>query len=136
MSLPASIPLRFLAVWYIAAESDKMASDLVVCMKERWGVPPCRKNRICWHLLTLAECLWILNCGFEHREVVGGVFQQWWQRLWVTSTGADFHEHNMQPFVCCSQKCIATGADYIEKEYCVVENLLYQLVLLYFFYLL
>ena len=27
----------------------------------------------------LAECLWRLNSGCEHREAVGGVFQQWRQ---------------------------------------------------------
>ena len=36
------------------------------------------------------------NSGCEYSEVVRGVFQQWRQQQWVTSTGADFYEHGMQ----------------------------------------
>jgi len=38
--------------------------------------PPCGKNWIHWHSLTLAERLWSSNSGYEHSEVVGSEFQQ------------------------------------------------------------
>ena len=52
--------------------------------------PPQRRNGTHWHSLTRAECLWRPTSGCEHSEVMGGVFQQWWQRQWGTSTGAIF----------------------------------------------
>jgi len=33
--------------------------------------------------------------------MMGGGFQQWQQQQWVTSTGADFHDHGTQAFVHC-----------------------------------
>ena len=38
LNLPTSIPLYFVAVWQITAErqSDKMSSDMKVCMKQRF----------------------------------------------------------------------------------------------------
>ena len=38
--------------------------------------PPCGKNWIHWHSLTLAECLWSPNSGYEQSEVVAREFQQ------------------------------------------------------------
>ena len=35
-----------------------------------------------WHPLTFIHICWMIwrsNCGYEHSEAVGGVFQQWWQ---------------------------------------------------------
>ena len=76
----------------------------------------------------LAEHLWRLNSGYEHSQAAGGTFQQWQQ--WVTSTGADFYEHDLQVLVLHWQKCIANGGDYVEKQCFVAENLLYRIVLL------
>ena len=61
-----------------------------------------------WHSSVLAEHLWWPNSGCEQSEVVGGVFQQWWQQ-WVTFAAADFY--------------------YIEKCCFVTEKWLYQIVL-------
>ena len=47
------------------------------------------------HPLTFTdtcEHLWRPNSGCVHSEVVGGVFQKWWQWQWVTFTGANFYE--------------------------------------------
>jgi len=56
------------------------------------------KNDTHWHSLTLDECLWGPNSGYEQTEAVGGVFQQWWQQqsfnfnwcrnLWVQRAGS------------------------------------------------
>ena len=52
-------------VWCQSAYKAKVCS---------W-IPPSRKNCTHWHSLTLAEHLW-----GPSTEVVGGVFQQWWQQ--------------------------------------------------------
>jgi len=45
----------------------------------------------------------------------------------------DVYEHGMQALVHHWQKCIANGRVYVEKQCFVAENLLYQIVLFYFF---
>ena len=87
--------------------------------KSRWRkachwVPPCGKNGTHWHSSVLAECLWRSNSGCQHREAVGGEFQQWWQWQRVTSAGAGCHKRSMQALHLW-QKCIANGSDYVEK---------------------
>jgi len=44
-----------------------------------------QKNGTHWYSLMLAECIWRSNSGCEHREVGGGVFQQWpqWRDRWA-----------------------------------------------------
>ena len=76
----------------------------------------------------LAECLWKPNSGYKPNEVVGSVFQQWWQ--WVTFTGADGYDHGMQALVHHWQKCIANGGTSVETLCFVAENLPYLVVLL------
>ena len=67
-------------IWYGSAyEAD-------VC---HW-ISPCGRNGTHWHSLTLAECFWRSNSGYECSEMVGGVFQQWQQWQWVTPMGANF----------------------------------------------
>ena len=51
-------------------------------------------------------------------------------KQWVTSTGADYYKHGMQALVHWWQKCIANVGDHVAKQCLVVENLLYQIVLL------
>ena len=85
-------------------------------------IPLCGKNSTHWYPLILAEHLWRPN-----GEVVGGVFQWWWQ--WVISTGADCYERSMQILVHHWWKYIADDGYYVEKLCFVAENLLYQMVL-------
>lgn len=64
----------------VAGQSDKMASNVEVCMKERCDIkflhaekkwhPPC-------HSWTLAEHVWRPNNGGEHSEAEGDAVQQW-----------------------------------------------------------
>jgi len=100
------------------------------------GIPPCGKNGIHWHSLTLAKCLWRVSSGCEPSELVGGVFQQWRQWQWVTTAGADLYECSMHYHVHHWQKCISNSGDYVEEQCFVAENLLYQTVLLCSLYLL
>ena len=74
-----------------------------------------KKNCTQWHSLMLALHLWRSNSGCEHNEAMGGQFQQWHQRQWVTSTGADFYKCGMQALVHHWWKCIANGGDYVEN---------------------
>ena len=59
-------------------QSDKMVSDMEVCMKQRCGIEffHAEKNGT-RHSLMLAECLWRPSSGCEHSDVVGDAFQQW-----------------------------------------------------------
>ena len=56
-------------------QSDKMVSDMEVCMKQRCVIEFLHAEKNCarWHSLMLPECLWRPNSGCEHSEVVGGV---------------------------------------------------------------
>jgi len=84
------------------------------------------KNGIHWCSSTPAEHLWRPNSECEHSEAVGGAFQQWQQRQWVASTGAEFDKHNIQGLVHHREKCKASDGDCVEKECFVAENLLCQ----------
>ena len=103
------------AVWQNAVWHGSLY-EAKVC---HW-IPPCGKNCPHWHSLTLAEHWWRSNSGCEHSETVGGAFQQWQQ--WVTSTGADCYEPSMQALVHHWWKCIANGAECVEKLYCGWES--------------
>ena len=58
-------------------QSDKMASDIEMCMKKKHVIEILYGEKITsnWHSLILAEQLWRLNSGSEHSEAVGNVFQ-------------------------------------------------------------
>ena len=101
-------------------------------------MPPCGKIGTHWHSSTLAECFWRPNSGCEHSEVLCGVFHHWWQQQWqwVTSTGAEICERGRQILGLRWQKCITNGGYYVGKWCSVAENLLYQIVLFCYFYLL
>ena len=91
--------------------SDKMAPDIQeVRMKQR-----CVTEFLCVEKMAPTAChRCLLNVyGCEHRGVVCGAFQQWWQWPWVTCAGLDFDEHDMQLLVHYWQKCIANGGDYV-----------------------
>ena len=108
----------------MAAEGqcDTVASDMEVCMKQRYGTECPNEGKMApadIHLM-LAECLRRLSSGCEHSEAVGDAFQQWQQ--WVTIAGADFPERSMKAFVHRWQRCPADGGDCVEKEYFVAEN--------------
>ena len=77
------------SIWHGSAYEAK------VC---HW-IPACRKNGTHWHSLMLAEHWWRPNSGCEHSKAVGGVFQQWQQKRWVTSTGTDFYKCSMEALV-------------------------------------
>ena len=66
-------------------QSDKMVSDMEVCMKQSCVTESfhAEKNGTHWCSLMLAEHFWKPSNGCEHSETVGGAFQQWWQ--WKTS---------------------------------------------------
>ena len=78
-----------------------MMSDMEVHMKQKCVTefPLYGKKCTHWHSSVFAECSWRPNCVCECSEAVGGAFQQWQQRHWVTSTGVDFDEGSMQAFV-------------------------------------
>ena len=120
-NIPTNSPLHFVAVWQMAVveQSDKLISEIEVHLKQRRGIEflLVKKNCTHWHSSKLTECFWRPNIECEHHEVMTAVFQQWWQRQWVMSTGADFYEHGMQTLVHCWQKCIASGSDCVEKWY-------------------
>jgi len=83
-------------------------------------IPPWGKKYTHWHSLMPAEYLCWPDSGCEHREVVGGVFQQWcwWKLQWVTSAFykiADFSECSMQALVHHWWKGIANGVDCVEE---------------------
>ena len=67
---------------------------------------------------------------------MGGVFHQWRQWQWITSTSADAYERSMQAAVYRWQKCIANSGDYVEKDCFVAENVLCKTLLLCSLYLL
>ena len=80
-------------------QSDKMVSDMEVCMKQK-----CVIEFLCVEKKAPTDIHlgWLRpNCGYEYN----GVFQQWWQQQWVTSTGASFDEHDMQALVHRWWKC-------------------------------
>jgi len=62
-------------------QSDKMASEMEVCMKQKCVVKvlQLKKKWTLSHSSILTEHLWRPNSGCEHSEAVGGVFQQWQQ---------------------------------------------------------
>ena len=82
-------------------QSDTVASDVEVHTKQRGGIE---------FLETVApiDVHWcLLN--------VDGVFQQWQQWQWVTSTGSDLYECNMQALDHHWWKCTASAGDCVEK---------------------
>ena len=74
-----------------------------------------RKDGTQWHSSVLAECLWRPNSGCEQSEAVSGVFRQWWQQQWVTSTGIDLYKQSMHTLVHHRWKCIINNGEYVEK---------------------
>lgn len=60
-------------------QSDRMASDMEVCMKQRGGTEFFHdgKNGTHWYSLTLTERLWRPSSACEHSGVVGAAFQHW-----------------------------------------------------------
>ena len=101
-----SILLYLVAVRQMAAEgqSDKMASDVEMYMKKRYGIEFFRVEKIA--PTDIHQCL--LNgyggetvSGCEHSEVVDGVLQQWQQQQWLISAGDDCYEYSMRALVNC-----------------------------------
>jgi len=110
--------------------------DTEVWMKHmyRW-ITPCGKKGTHWHSLILVKCCWRPKWMWAQ-----------WSSGWCISavvpvtvshpTGADCYKRDVRALVHHWWKCIANGGDYVEKEYFVAENLLYQIVLVCFLYLL
>ena len=63
-------------------QSDKMASDMEVQMKQKCVTEFLDVEKFCthWHSSTLGEHLRRPNSGCEHTEAVGAAFQQWWRQ--------------------------------------------------------
>ena len=93
--------LHFIAMWQIAAEgqSDKMASDIEVQMKQRCVIEFLHADKMVPTDIHL--CLLETSSGCEQSEAVGAVFRQWREQQWVTSTGVDFEESSMQALAHC-----------------------------------
>ena len=74
-------------------QSDKMASDMELHMKQRCVTEFLRavNSSMHQHSLTLAERFWRPNSVYEHGEVVGGAFQQWETETSKTSHILDSH---------------------------------------------
>ena len=112
-------------VWHGSAYGAK------VC---HW-ILPCGKNGTHWHSLMLTEHLWRPNIGCD-------TVRQWvvcfgsGDRQRVTSTGTDIYKCTMQALVHCSQKCTFSGDAYVERQWLIAENLLYQIALICSSYLL
>jgi len=119
LNLLTNILLHVVVLRQMAAEgqSDKMASDMEVCMEQRHLTEFLRgKNGTHWHPLMFAERWWRPNSGYELREAVSSAFQQWycnssceaavkhWCRF-VQRWHAGFAHH--------WQKCI--GGDYMKR---------------------
>ena len=83
--------------------------------KRVWLYCSMREDGSYWYSSVFTEHLWRPNSRCSHHEAVGGAFQQWWQRQWVTFTGADCYKHSMQALVHCWWKCIANSDDCVEK---------------------
>ena len=85
-------------------QSDRMVSDMIVCIKQRYVtefiiIP---STGICQHLLNVygdqpvdmsTVMWWVVH--FSNITVIAAV------KWWVTSAGADFHEHGMQALAHC-----------------------------------
>mgnify|MGYP001853038328 CR=1 FL=1 len=130
LNLPINIPLHFVIVWQMKAErqSDRMAPDMEVHMEKRCSteflqvekMAPTDIHHTCWTFMETYKWVWA--------QWGSGAFQQWWHWQWITFAGADFYEHSMQ--VCAHHwwKYIASGGDYVEKQYFVAENVLYRIL--------
>ena len=87
-----------------------------VCHGSAYGAKVCywittcystgKKNDTPWHSLMLAEHFWRTNSVCEHSEAMVVVFQQWWQRQWVTSNSSGFYSRGKQALVHCRQKFV------------------------------
>ena len=83
LNFPVNVLLHFVAVQQMEAkgQSDNMASDMEVCMKQRCVTEFLHtKNGTCQHLSVLAKCLWSPHSGCKHSEAMVGVIQQWQQQ--------------------------------------------------------
>ena len=121
----------------VEGHSDKMASDTLACMKQRHVTELFHAESMThWYSLMLAECLWTSNSGYEHSEVVGGAFQQWWQwrerraTFWTAMQMS--YEHSMQTPGHHWQKCTASGSNYVEKEQIISHKALWNTVIVFF----
>ena len=76
MNFPTNIQLNFVAMQQMAAgrQSDKVLSNMEMCIKHRCGTESLWKNGIHWHSSMLAGCLWR-----SKSEAVGAEFWQWRQ---------------------------------------------------------
>ena len=97
---------------------------------------PRGKNGMHWHSLVLVEHLWGPNSGCEHREVVGGVFQQWQQRyerwaMFLTAMCSCHTTKSRDQLIQADQLMVVT----VLKN-SVAENSLHQMLLLCSLYLL
>ena len=73
-------------------QSDRMASDLEACTKQRGGTEFLHEEKMA--LINTEQCLLNIDWGMKQRTGaqwgVSGAFQQWWQ--WNTFADADLHQ--------------------------------------------
>ena len=123
--------ITFYSTWQLTAErhSDKTVSDMEACMRQTCGTEFPYEEKVA--LSDIHGCL--LN-GYRDQSVdvstLSGMFQQWWEQQWITSTGATFYECGMRVLVCCWQEYIANGGESAEKQCFVAANLICQITLL------
>ena len=93
-----NISLYFVAVWWMAAEgqSDRMASEMEVCVKQRCGT-----EFLCAEKMAPGDIHWCLQNAYGHQTVNVSTVRWWWQWQWFTSTGADAYNCSAQALVHC-----------------------------------
>ena len=132
-NLPPNIPFHVVAMWLMAAEgqSDTMASDMEVCMKQRCVTEFLHAEKTA--SIDTHQCFWMFM------ETKQWMWAQWGSGWCIsavatatlfTSAGANFYKHGMQAIVHHWQNCTANAGGHPEKYCFVAENFLYQIVLL------
>ena len=115
------------AMWQMAAEeqSDKMASDMEVHMKQKYMAEFLHTEKKHQHPMTLINTCWTF---MESKEWMWAP----WGGGWcvsalvtdVTSAGADLYEGGMQALAHHWWECTANGGDCVEKWCLVTKHLL------------
>ena len=114
-------------------QSDTMASDMEVCMKQRCVIEFLHKEKIASvDIYQHFECFWRPTSGCEHSETVDDVFQQRWQWQWVISTGRDIYEHGMYLLFIAGKNAQLMVVTVLKKNVCSWEFVLQNSVTVLF----
>ena len=135
LNLPASIPLRFVATWRMAAEgqSDTVASDVEMQMKHR-----CVNEYLHEDKTALTDACWtfmeIKPSKCKHSEAMDDIFQYGWHCSNVKDRPCRFLQVWRVSSCSLLANCIVYGDDCWDTL--AAKNFLYQIVLLFSLYLL